>query len=92
MVQWMVDTNRYALTNKSNALDETMHFFSLHLLREDDTVKSLQMTVAVTKYRYRTFQVELSTLNSTRFDSVRLMCFSAQFDSVPTSDRYQLKF
>ena len=48
----------------------TMHFFSLHLLRENDTVKSLKMAVAVTKYRYITFQVELSNLNSTRFGSV----------------------
>ena len=48
----------------------TMYFFSLHLLRENDTVKSLKMAVAVTKYRYITFQVELSNLNSTRFDSL----------------------
>ena len=59
-----------------------MHFFSLHLLRENDTVKSLKMAVAVTKYRYITFQVELSNLNSTRFDSVVKETDSIRFDSV----------
>ena len=54
----------------SSQRKDTMHFFSLHLLRENDTVKSLKMAVAVTKYRYITFQVELSNLNSTRLDSV----------------------
>ena len=66
----------------------TMHFFSLHLLRENDTMKSLQMAVAVTKYRYITFQVELSTLNSTRFDSVVKETDSIRFDSVFRHPRF----
>ena len=59
-----------------------MHFFSLHLLRENDTVKSLKMAVAVTKYRYITFHVELSNLNSTRFDSVVKETDLIRFDSI----------
>ena len=62
-----------------------MHFFSLHLLRENDTVKSLQMALALTKERYITFQVELSTLNSTRFDSVYMFFGLIRLGSVRLS-------
>ena len=65
-----------------------MHFFSLHLSRENDTVKLLQMAVAVTKYRYITFQVELSNLNSTRFDSVVKETDSIRFFDILDSVRF----
>ena len=84
MVQWMVETN--SCVNKemkcSRRRKDTMHFFSLHLFRENDTVKSLKMAVAVTKYRYIAFRVELSNLNSTRFDSVVKETDSIRFDSL----------
>ena len=58
----------YALTN---AVDQTMHFFSLHLFRENEIIKDATRTNKgeISNFSTRIVQFE--------FDSIRLICFSA---------------